>query len=120
MLLQNIEDLKTLPSTRIPVFDFEKNVRSGSKELTVTEDCGVVSLKPCCTLVFDCVLQFVSDGGNPSSILSPKSCDLFSNLDGVTDGVDASGHFGRGVRVASQHSTIPESLGGCGNDEFFC
>lgn len=45
LLLKNIEDLKTLPSTRIPVFDFEKNVRSGSKELTVTEDCGVVILE---------------------------------------------------------------------------
>jgi len=42
--LQNIEDLKTLSSTRIPVFDFEKNKRSGSKELVVSEDCGVVSL----------------------------------------------------------------------------
>jgi len=42
--LQNIEDLKTVNSTRIPVFDFEKNKRSGSKELVVSEDCGVVSL----------------------------------------------------------------------------
>lgn len=42
--LQNIEELKTLTSTRIPVFDFEKNKRSGSKELVVSEDCAVVSL----------------------------------------------------------------------------
>lgn len=27
----------------IPLFDFEKNKRSGSKELIVSEDCGVVS-----------------------------------------------------------------------------
>lgn len=42
--LQNIEELKTLTSTRIPVFDFEKNKRSGSKELVVSEVCAVVSL----------------------------------------------------------------------------
>ena len=41
--LQNIEDLKSRSSTMIPLFDFEKNKRSGSKELIVSEDCGVVS-----------------------------------------------------------------------------
>ena len=40
---QNIEDLKSHSSTMIPLFDFEKNKRSGSKELIVSEDCGVVS-----------------------------------------------------------------------------
>jgi uridine kinase len=29
----------------IPVFDFVKNKRSGSKELAVSEDCGVVILE---------------------------------------------------------------------------
>jgi hypothetical protein len=43
--VQNIEDLKTLAATRIPVFDFEKNKRSGAKELVVSEDCGVVGLQ---------------------------------------------------------------------------
>ncbi|KAG0582216.1 hypothetical protein KC19_3G043300 [Ceratodon purpureus] len=45
LLLKNIEDLKTLTSTRIPVFDFEKNKRSGAKDLVVSEDCGVVILE---------------------------------------------------------------------------
>lgn len=45
LLLKNIEDLKTRSSTRIPVFDFEINKRSGSKELVVSEDCGVVILE---------------------------------------------------------------------------
>ncbi|XP_024535400.1 uncharacterized protein LOC9637193 isoform X2 [Selaginella moellendorffii] len=42
LLLKNIEDAKTMRPTRIPVFDFERNVRSGTKELEVSDECGVV------------------------------------------------------------------------------
>jgi hypothetical protein len=39
---QNVEDIRAQSPTMIPVFDFVKNKRSGSKELAVSEDCGVV------------------------------------------------------------------------------
>ncbi|KAJ7554901.1 hypothetical protein O6H91_05G014800 [Diphasiastrum complanatum] len=42
LLMKNIEDIRMFESTRIPLFDFEKNVRSGSKKLEVSEECGVV------------------------------------------------------------------------------
>jgi hypothetical protein len=32
--------------------------------------------------------------------------------------VDGAGYFGGGIRIASQHPAILESLGGCGNDIF--
>jgi uridine kinase len=42
LLLKNVEDIRAQSPTMIPVFDFVKNKRSGSKELAVSEDCGVV------------------------------------------------------------------------------
>lgn len=42
LLLKNIEDIRARQTTRIPLFDFEKCVRSGFKNLEVSEDCGVV------------------------------------------------------------------------------
>ncbi|KAG6556327.1 hypothetical protein Mapa_002270 [Marchantia paleacea] len=42
LLLRNIEDIKRLRPTMIPSFDFEKNTRTGSVKLEVSEDCGVV------------------------------------------------------------------------------
>ncbi|KAL2630924.1 hypothetical protein R1flu_015610 [Riccia fluitans] len=42
LLLRNIEDLKNFRPTTIPVFDFMKNKRTGSRKLEVSEDCGVV------------------------------------------------------------------------------
>jgi uridine kinase len=42
LLLKNIEDIRAQSPTMIPVFDFVKNKRSGSKELAVSEDCGVI------------------------------------------------------------------------------
>ncbi|CAM6040203.1 unnamed protein product [Sphagnum compactum] len=45
LLLKNVEDIRAQSPTMIPVFDFVKNKRSGSKELAVSEDCGVVILE---------------------------------------------------------------------------
>lgn len=42
LLLKNIEAIRTRRTTRIPLFDFEKCIRSGFKNLEVSEDCGVV------------------------------------------------------------------------------
>lgn len=41
------------------------------------------------------------------------------NTGGLHKGVYGAGYFGGGIRIASQHSAILESLGGCGNDDFF-
>ncbi|KAL3688676.1 hypothetical protein R1sor_014985 [Riccia sorocarpa] len=42
LLLRNIEDIRNFRPTMIPVFDFVKNKRTGSRKLEVSEDCGVV------------------------------------------------------------------------------
>jgi len=48
-------------------------------------------------------------------------CKLFNfvfNTGGLHKGVDGAGYFGGSLRIASQHSSVFESLGGCGNHEF--
>ncbi|KAH9296420.1 hypothetical protein KI387_040008, partial [Taxus chinensis] len=42
LLLKNIEDIRARRTARIPLFDFEKCIRSGFRNLEVSEDCGVV------------------------------------------------------------------------------
>lgn len=39
---QNINDIMSGRKTKIPMFDLETGAQSGFKELTVSEDCGVV------------------------------------------------------------------------------
>lgn len=46
-------------------------------------------------------------------------CDLFPLLVGLIKGVGGSGYFGGGIRIASQHPAVLESLGRCGNDAIF-
>ncbi|KAI3433161.1 uncharacterized protein J3R85_007040 [Psidium guajava] len=42
LLLKNINDIKKGRKTKVPIFDLETAARSGSKELVVSEDCGVI------------------------------------------------------------------------------
>ncbi|XP_048135223.1 uncharacterized protein LOC115740036 isoform X2 [Rhodamnia argentea] len=42
LLLKNINDIKKGRKTKVPIFDLETGARSGSKELVVSEDCGVI------------------------------------------------------------------------------
>ncbi|KAK4792068.1 hypothetical protein SAY86_022503 [Trapa natans] len=42
LLSKNINDLRSGRKTKIPMFDLETGARSGFKELTVSEDCGVI------------------------------------------------------------------------------
>jgi len=48
-----------------------------------------------------------------------QSCDFVFTTGELHKGVDGAGYFGGGIRIASQHSAILESLGGCGNVDFF-
>ena len=47
-------------------------------------------------------------------------CNLVFSIGVVIKGVDGAGNFGGGIRIASQHPAVLESLGGCGNDIVFC
>lgn len=121
--LQNIEDLKTRSSTRIPVFDFEINKRSGSKELVVSEDCGVVSLLYLLLQMTQFRYEVVAyervpEVRIPCSYLSVSSCDFIFNTGRHYKIVDGSGYSGGRIRTSSQHSTFLEPLGGCGKDGF--
>ena len=40
---QNIDDIRNVRRTKVPIFDLESGARSGFKDLEVSEDCGVVS-----------------------------------------------------------------------------
>ncbi|XP_068333123.1 uncharacterized protein [Pyrus communis] len=42
LLSKNIDDIRNGQRTKVPVFDLETGARSGSKELEVSEDCGVI------------------------------------------------------------------------------
>lgn len=43
--VQNIGDIRNCRRTKVPIFDLETGARSDFKELEVSEDCGVVSIK---------------------------------------------------------------------------
>ncbi|XP_057828078.1 uncharacterized protein LOC131039366 isoform X6 [Cryptomeria japonica] len=45
LLLKNIQDIRTRRTARIPLFDFEKCMRSGFRNLEVSEDCGVLKIR---------------------------------------------------------------------------
>uniref|UniRef100_A0A803KUP7 Phosphoribulokinase/uridine kinase domain-containing protein n=1 Tax=Chenopodium quinoa TaxID=63459 RepID=A0A803KUP7_CHEQI len=42
LLSKNIDDIRKSRRTKIPIFDLESGFRSGSRDLEVSEDCGVV------------------------------------------------------------------------------
>ena len=48
--LQNFDGIRNFRRTKVPIFDLETGMRSGFKELEVSEDCGVVHYYNVCTL----------------------------------------------------------------------
>ncbi|XP_054823317.1 uncharacterized protein LOC129321546 isoform X2 [Prosopis cineraria] len=42
LLSKNIDDIRNVRRTKVPIFDLESGARSGFKELEVSEDCGVI------------------------------------------------------------------------------
>ncbi|XP_061355607.1 uncharacterized protein LOC133300127 isoform X3 [Gastrolobium bilobum] len=42
LLSKNIDDIRNVRRTKVPIFDVESGARSGFKELEVSEDCGVI------------------------------------------------------------------------------
>ncbi|XP_042502596.1 uncharacterized protein LOC122079891 isoform X1 [Macadamia integrifolia] len=45
LLSKNIDDIRNRRRTKVPIFDLEACIRSGFKELQVSEDCGVVIIE---------------------------------------------------------------------------
>lgn len=45
LLLKNIQELRALSVAMVPLFDFEKNVRSAFKAIEVSKECGVVIIE---------------------------------------------------------------------------
>ncbi|KAH6559538.1 hypothetical protein KP509_1Z004100 [Ceratopteris richardii] len=84
LLLKNIRELRTASLAMVPLFDFEKNIRTAFKAVEVSKDCGVViiegvyALHPSIRGLLDFWIAVV--GGVHSHLISRVQRDLEKSL----------------------------------------